>query len=47
MTGFTMRAMAVLAAAALVLAFITSLVLVSSQNAASVSDKPLIYYGSR
>ena len=38
---------ALAAAAALVLAFNASLVLVSSQNASSVSTKPLVVYGSR
>ena len=39
--------LAALAAGALVLAFVASLVLVSSQNASSVSTKPLVVYGSR
>jgi hypothetical protein len=47
MTGVTLRVLAALAAGALVLAFVTSLVLVSSQSASSVSTKPLIQYGSR
>jgi hypothetical protein len=47
MSGLTLRALAVLAAGALVLAFIASLVLVSSQNASSVSTRPLVVYGSR
>jgi hypothetical protein len=46
MSGLTLRALAVLAAGALVLAFIASLVLVSSQNASPVS-RPLVVYGSR
>lgn len=47
MSGLTVRALAALAAGALVLAFVASLVLVSSQNAASVSTRPLVVYGSR
>jgi hypothetical protein len=47
MSGLTLRVLAVLAAGALVLAFITSLVLVSSQGASSVSTEPLIVYGAR
>ena len=47
MSGFTVRVLVVLAAAALLLAFASSLALVSSQNAASVSGKPLIQYGTR
>jgi hypothetical protein len=47
MSGLTLRVLAALAAGALVLAFITSLVLVSSQGASSVSTEPLIVYGSR
>ena len=47
MSGLTLRALAALAAGALVLAFVASLVLVSSQNASSVSTKPLVVYGSR
>jgi hypothetical protein len=41
MSGLTLRALAALAAGALVLAF------VSSQNASSVSTRPLVVYGSR
>ena len=47
MSGLTLRALAVLAAGALVLAFVASLALVSSQRASSVSTKPLVVYGSR
>jgi hypothetical protein len=47
MTGLTLRVLAALAAGALVLAFVTSLVLVSSQSASSVSTRPLVQYGSR
>jgi hypothetical protein len=47
MSGLTLRALAALAAGALVLAFVASLVLVSSQNASTVSSKPLVVYGSR
>jgi hypothetical protein len=47
MSGLTLRLLAVLAAGALVLAFVTSLILVSSQGASSVSTEPLIVYGSR
>jgi hypothetical protein len=46
MTGLTLRVLAALAAGALVLAFVASLVLVSSQSA-SVSTRPLVQYGSR
>jgi hypothetical protein len=42
-----MRILAVLAAVALVLAFVSSLALVSSQNASSVSGRPLVEYGAR
>jgi hypothetical protein len=47
MTGLTLRVLAALAAGALVLAFVVSLVLVSSQGASSVSDEPLVVYGAR
>ena len=47
MSGLTLRVMARLAVGALVLAFVASLVLVSSQGASSVSTEPLIVYGSR
>jgi hypothetical protein len=47
MTGLTLRVLAALAAGALVLAFVTSLVLVSSQSSSSVSTRPLVQYGSR
>jgi hypothetical protein len=47
MSGLTLRALAVLAAGALVLAFVASLAVVSSQNPRSVSDQPLVVYGSR
>jgi hypothetical protein len=47
MSGLTMRILAALAAGALILAFISSLVLVSSQSASSVSTEPLLVYGSR
>jgi hypothetical protein len=47
MTGLTLRVLAALAAGALVLAFVSSLVLVSSQSSASVSTRPLVQYGSR
>ena len=47
MSGLTLRALAALAAGTLVLAFISSLVLASSQNASSVSTEPLVVYGSR
>ena len=47
MSGLTLRALAALAAGALVLAFVASLVLVSRQNASSVSTRPLVVYGSR
>jgi hypothetical protein len=47
MTGLTLRILAALAAGALVLAFVASLVLVSSQSASSVSTRPLVQYGSR
>jgi hypothetical protein len=47
MTGLTLRVLAALAAGALVLAFVASLVLVSSQSTSSVSTRPLVQYGSR
>jgi hypothetical protein len=47
MSGFTVRVLVVLAAAALLLAFASSLALVSSQNASSVSGRSLVNYGSR
>jgi hypothetical protein len=47
MSGLTLRVLAALAAGALVLAFVTSLVLVSSQSTSSVSTRPLVQYGSR
>ena len=47
MTGLTLRVLAALAAGALVLAFVTSLLLVSSQSSSSVSTRPLVQYGSR
>jgi hypothetical protein len=47
MSGLTLRVLAALAAGALVVAFVSSLVLVSNQTASSVSTKPLIQYGSR
>jgi hypothetical protein len=47
MSGLTLRVLAALAAGALVLAFVASLVLVSSQSASSVPTQPLIQYGSR
>ncbi|HEX8134993.1 MAG TPA: hypothetical protein VF880_16385 [Actinomycetes bacterium] len=47
MTGLTLRVLAALAAGALVLAFVSSLVLVSSQSGSSVSTRPLVQYGSR
>jgi len=47
MNGLTMRILAALAAGALILAFVSSLVLVSSQGASSVSTEPLLVYGSR
>jgi hypothetical protein len=47
MTGLTLRVLAALAAGALVLAFVASLVLVSSQSASSVPTRPLVQYGSR
>ena len=47
MSGLTLRALAALAAGALVLAFVASLALVSTQDAASVSGEPLVVYGSR
>jgi hypothetical protein len=47
MSGLTLRLLAALAAGALVLAFVASLVLVASQGASSVSDEPLVVYGSR
>jgi hypothetical protein len=47
MSGLTVRMLAVLAAAALVLAFVSSLALVSSQNASSVSGRQLVQYGNR
>jgi hypothetical protein len=47
MSGLTLRVLAALAAGALVLAFVSSLVLVSSQSASSVSNTPLVVYGSR
>ena len=47
MTGLTLRVLAALAAGALILAFVASLALISSQGASSVSGEPLIVYGSR
>ena len=47
MTGLTLRILAALAAGALVLAFVSSLVLVSSQSSSSVSTRPLVQCGSR
>ncbi len=47
MSGLTMRILAALAAVALILAFVSSLVLVTSQGASSVSTEPLLVYGSR
>jgi|Tabmets5t2r1_1033131.scaffolds.fasta_scaffold78748_2 hypothetical protein len=47
MSGLTLRVLAALAAGALVLAFVASLVLVSSQSASSVPTRPLVQYGSR
>ncbi|HEU4396217.1 MAG TPA: hypothetical protein VFU54_00095 [Actinomycetota bacterium] len=47
MSGLTVRVLAALAAGALVLAFVTSLALVSSQSASSQSTRPLLQYGSR
>jgi hypothetical protein len=47
MSGLTLRVLAALAAGALVLAFVSSLALVSSQSATSVPTEPLIVYGSR
>ena len=47
MSGLTLRILAALAAAALVLAFASSLALVSNQNASSVSGRPLVEYGAR
>jgi hypothetical protein len=47
MSGLTMRILAALAAGALILAFVSSLVLVTSQGASSVSTEPLLVYGSR
>ena len=47
MIGLTLRVLAALAAGALVLALVTSLVLVSTQSASSVSTRPLVQYGSR
>jgi hypothetical protein len=47
MSGLTLRLLVGLAAGALVLAFVASLVLISSQGASSVSSEPLIFYGSR
>jgi len=47
MSGLTLRVLAGLAAGALILAFVSSLLLVSSQDASSVSTRPLMVYGSR
>jgi hypothetical protein len=47
MTGLTLRFLVAIAAGALVLAFVASLALISSQGASSVSGEPLIVYGSR
>ena len=47
MSGLTLRVLVGLAAGALVLAFVASLAIVSSQNASSVSTRPLVVYGSR
>ena len=47
MSGLTLRLLVGLAAGALVLAFVASLTLISSQSASSVSSEPLIVYGSR
>jgi hypothetical protein len=47
MSGLTLRILAALTAGALVLAFVASLVLVSSQSASSVPTRPLVQYGSR
>jgi hypothetical protein len=47
MSGLTLRALAALAAGALVLAFVASLAVVASQSASSVSTRPLVVYGSR
>jgi hypothetical protein len=47
MSGLTLRFLVALAAGALVLAFVASLALISSQSASSVSGEPLIVYGSR
>ena len=47
MSGLTLRILAALTAGALVLAFVSSLVLVSSQSSSSVSTRPLVQYGSR
>ncbi len=47
MTGLTIRVLAALSAGALILAFISALVLVSSPGASSVSTEPLLVYGSR
>ena len=47
MTGLTLRFLVAIAAGALVLAFVASLALISSQGASSVSGEPLNVYGSR
>ena len=47
MSGLTLRLLVGLAAGALVLAFVASLALISSQSASSISSEPLIVYGSR
>jgi hypothetical protein len=47
MTGLTLRLLAAIAVGALILAFVASLALISSQRASSVSGEPLIVYGSR
>jgi hypothetical protein len=47
MTGLTLRFLVAIAVGALVLAFVASLALISSQGASSVSGEPLIVYGSR
>ena len=47
MSGLTLRVLVGLAAGALVLAFVASPAIISSQGASSVSGEPLIVYGSR
>jgi hypothetical protein len=47
MNGLPVRTLLVLATVALLLAFAFSFALVTSQNAASVADRPLVNYGTR